>query len=66
MNKAFFTFHIPYKVGYYAGTSSLTFAGHDEPMPYNNIHADYFNAEEMTKLVEFCINGKNAGSPNCK
>jgi Domain of unknown function (DUF1996) len=64
--QAFFTFGIPDKVGYYAGTSSLTFAGHDEPMPYNNIHSDYFNAEDMTKLVEFCINGKNAGSPNCK
>ena len=24
------------------------------------------NAEVMRKLVEFCINGKNAGSPNCK
>lgn len=63
--QAFFTFDIPYKVGYYAGTSSLTFAGHDEPMPYNNIHADYFDAEHMRKLVEFCINGKNADSPNC-
>jgi hypothetical protein len=62
----FFTFGIPDNVGCYAGTSSLTFAGHDGPVPYNNIHADYFNAEEMTKLVEFCINGKNAGSPNCK
>ncbi len=62
----FFTFHIPYKVGYYAGTSSLTFAGHDGLVPYNNIHADYFNAEDLTKLVEFCINGKNAGTPNCK
>src|SRR5215204_5824672 len=61
----FFTFHIPDSVGYYAGTSSLTFGGHDEPMPYNNIHADYFDAEHMRKLVEFCINGKNAGSPNC-
>jgi hypothetical protein len=62
----FFTFQIPDKVGYYAGTSSLTFAGHhDEPMPYNNIHADYFDTEHMRKLVEFCINGKNAGSPNC-
>jgi hypothetical protein len=62
----FFTFDIPERVGYYAGTSSLTFAGHhDEPMPYNNIHADYFDAEHMRKLVEFCINGKNAGSPNC-
>jgi hypothetical protein len=63
--QAFFTFHIPYKVGYYAGTSSLTLGGHDGPMPYNNIHADYFDAEHMRKLVEFCINGKNAGSPNC-
>jgi hypothetical protein len=62
----FFTFGIPDNVGYYAGTSSLTVAGHDEPVPYNNIHADYFNAEDLTKLVEFCINGKNAGSPNCK
>jgi hypothetical protein len=62
----FFTFGIPEKVGYYAGTSSLTFGSHDEPMPYNNIHADYFDAEHLTKLVEFCINGKNAGSPNCK
>jgi hypothetical protein len=64
--QAFFTYHIPYKVGYYAGTSSLTVAGHDGPVPYNNIHSDYFNAEDLTKLVEFCINGKNAGSPNCK
>jgi Domain of unknown function (DUF1996) len=64
--QAFFTFHIPYKVGYYAGTSSLTVAGHDGPVPYNNIHSDYFNAEDLTKLVEFCINGKNAGNANCK
>ena len=64
--QAFFTYHIPYKVGNYAGTSSLTVAGHDGPVPYNNIHSDYFNAEDMTKLVEFCINGKNAGTPNCK
>jgi hypothetical protein len=63
--QAFFTFGIPDKVGYYAGTSSLTVAGHDGPVPYNNIHSDYFNAEDMTKLVEFCINAKNAGSPNC-
>jgi len=63
--QAFFTFGIPDKVGYYAGTSSLTVAGHDRPVPYNNIHSDYFNAEDMTKVVEFCINGKNAGSPNC-
>jgi Domain of unknown function (DUF1996) len=62
----FFTFSIPDRVGYYAGTSSLTFAGHDEPMPYNNIHADYFDAEHMRKLVEFCINAKNSLSPNCK
>ena len=62
----FFTFGIPDNVGYYAGTSSLTVAGHDGPVPYNNIHADYFNAEDLTKLVEFCINGKNSGSPNCK
>ena len=62
----FFTFDIPDNVGYYAGTSSLTFAGHDGPVPYNNIHADYFNAEDMTKLVEFCIQGKNSFSPNCK
>jgi hypothetical protein len=26
----------------------------------------YFNAEDMTKLVEFCINGKNSLSPNCR
>jgi hypothetical protein len=64
--QAFFTYHIPYKVGNYAGTSSLTVAGHDGPVPYNNIHSDYFNAEDLTKLVEFCINGKNAGNPNCK
>src|SRR5215216_4020866 len=64
--KANSTIDIPYKVDYYAGTSSLTFAGHEEPMPYNNIHADYFDAEHMRKLVEFCINAKNAGSPNCK
>jgi Domain of unknown function (DUF1996) len=64
--QSFFTFHIPYKVGYYAGTSSLTFAGHDGPVPYNNIHSDYFNAEDLTKLVEFCINGKNAGNASCK
>jgi hypothetical protein len=64
--QAFFTFGIPDRVGYYAGTSSLTFAGHDEPMPYNNIHADYFDAEHMRKLVEFCINAKNSLSPNCK
>src|SRR5215204_2540571 len=62
----FFTFGIPDNVGYYAGTSSLTVAGHDGPVEYNNIHADYFNAEDMTKLVEFCINGRNAGDPNCK
>ena len=64
--QAFFTFHIPYKVGYYAGTSSLTVAGHDGRVAYNNIHADYFNAEDMTKLVEFCINAKNSLSPNCR
>jgi hypothetical protein len=64
--QAFFTFGIPDRVGYYAGTSSLRFGGHDEPMPYNNIHADYFDAEHMRKLVEFCINGKNSLSPNCK
>ena len=62
----FFTFGIPDRVGYYAGTSSLTFAGHDGPVPYNNIHADYFNAEDLTKLVEFCINAKNSLSPNCR
>jgi hypothetical protein len=62
----FFTFGIPDNVGYYAGTSSLTVAGHDGPVPYNNIHADYFNAEDMTRLVEFCINRKNSFSPNCK
>jgi hypothetical protein len=64
--QAFFTFEIPERVGYYAGTSSLTFGGQDEPMPYNNIHADYFDAEHMRKLVEFCINAKNSYSPNCK
>ena len=62
----FFTYDIPDNVGYYAGTSSLTFAGHDGPVPYDNIHADYFNAEDMTKLVEFCVNGKNSLSRNCK
>lgn len=62
----FFTFGIPDRVGYYAGTSSLTFAGHDGRVAYNNIHADYFNAEDMTKLVEFCINAKNSLSPNCR
>jgi len=64
--QAFFTYGIPDNVGYYAGTSSLTVAGHDGPVAYNNIHTDYFNAEDMTKLVEFCINGRNAGDPNCK
>src|SRR5215211_1588693 len=62
----FFTYDIPDNVGYYAGTSSLTVAGHDGPVAYNNIHADYYNAEDMTKLVEFCINRKNSFSPNCK
>jgi hypothetical protein len=62
----FFTYDIPANVGYYAGTSSLTVAGHDGPVAYNNIHADYFNAEDMTKLVEFCINSKNSLSPNCR
>jgi hypothetical protein len=62
----FFTYDIPDNVGYYAGTSSLKVAGHDGPVAYNNIHADYFNAEDMTKLVEFCINGKNSFSPNCR
>jgi hypothetical protein len=62
----FFTYDIPDNVGYYAGTSSLKVAGHDGPVAYNNIHADYFNAEDMTKLVEFCINRKNSFSPNCK
>ena len=62
----FFTFGIPDNVGYYAGTSSLTFAGHEGPVPFNNIPADPFNAEDVTTLVEFCINGNNAGTPNCK
>jgi hypothetical protein len=35
-------------------------------VPYNNIHSEYFNAEDLTKLVEFCINGNNAANPNCK
>src|SRR5215211_6199235 len=58
--QAFFTFGIPERVGYYAVTSSLTFAGQDEPVPYKNIHADYFDAEHMRKLVEFCIHAKNS------
>ena len=62
----FFTFGIPDNVGYYAGTSSLTFAGHERPVPFTNIPADHFNAEDVTTLVEFCINGKNAGTPNYK
>lgn len=50
----------------YSGPNSLEIASMNGTLvPWNYMHADYFNAEDLSSLVSFCINGKHAGQPAC-
>lgn len=54
----------------YNGRASIEVAGMDAVegdmrLPIGNYHADYFNAEDLTDLTTFCINGENAGDTKC-
>ncbi len=49
----------------YTGPSSLKVAGMDgTPVPWDRMHADYFNAENLERLVELCINSPRLGEGN--
>jgi hypothetical protein len=50
----------------YSGPNSLEVANMNGTLaPWNYMHADYFNAEDLSSLVSFCINAKNAAQPAC-
>jgi Domain of unknown function (DUF1996) len=63
----FFTYRIPASTPTYNGPSSLGVADSGgRILPWQYIHGDYFNAEDLTREVQFCINATNAGDPECK
>lgn len=65
--QAFLTYQIPPESGYFAGPTSLTIAGMGgTQLPWGSMHADYFNAEDLSRMVDLCINRTNAGDPRCK
>ena len=50
----------------YSGPESLKVASMNGTLvPWEYMHADYFNAEDLSSLVSFCINGRRAGQPEC-
>lgn len=62
----FLTYRIPETAGTYAGAESLTVAGMGGKLPWTSIHADYFNSEDLTREVKFCINATNSENSECK
>lgn len=60
----FVNYEIPDGVTY-TDPSSLEVAGMDgSRVPWSNMHADYFNAEDLESLVKLCINSPRLGEGN--
>jgi hypothetical protein len=50
----------------YSGPDGLKVASmNDTLVSWDYMHADYFNAEDLSRLVSFCINGKHTCQPEC-
>lgn len=61
----FVDYKIPASANYSGPDSLKVVSMNNTLVPWSYMHADYFNAEDLSGLVSFCINGKHAGQPEC-